>query len=79
MVKHEKTYSDNRYVFIPFAFDIFGFLAPEIADILKRVQRVMHNNVVMPKSMDVVFCRLRFDIQKGLAAQLITCPSFVHV
>jgi hypothetical protein len=28
MAKHEKTYSDNQHVFIPFAFDIFGFLAP---------------------------------------------------
>jgi hypothetical protein len=79
MVKHEKADSDNQHAFIPFAFDTFGFLAPEAADLLKRVQRVMHSNVVTPRSMDVVFCRLGFAIQKGLAAQLVACLPFVHM
>jgi hypothetical protein len=29
MVKHERTCSDNQHMFISFAFDTFGFLAPE--------------------------------------------------
>ncbi|MFS7938395.1 hypothetical protein Hanom_Chr05g00439181 [Helianthus anomalus] len=43
-----------------------GFL-----DLLSRVQRVMHSNVMTPRSMDVVFKRLSFAIQKGVAAQLV--------
>ncbi|KAL4564148.1 hypothetical protein LXL04_028200 [Taraxacum kok-saghyz] len=54
-----------------FAFDTFGFLAPEAVDLLNRVQRVMHSNVMTPKSMDVVFQRVSFAIQKGVAAQLV--------
>jgi hypothetical protein len=27
MAKHERTCSDNQQTFIPFAFDIFGFLS----------------------------------------------------
>ncbi|MFS7934949.1 hypothetical protein Hanom_Chr05g00397681 [Helianthus anomalus] len=60
----------NLYSSIPFAFDTFGFLAPEAVDLLSRVQRVMHSNVMTPRFMDVVFKRLSFVIQKGVAAQL---------
>jgi hypothetical protein len=49
----------------------FGFLAPKVLDILKRVRRVMHSNVVSHRSLDVVFKRVGFAIQKGLAAQLV--------
>ena len=71
VTKHEKACLENQHVFIPFAFDAFGFLAPEAVELLGRVQRVMHNNVMMPRSMNVVFKRLGFAIQKGLAAQLV--------
>ncbi|KAJ0771049.1 putative exostosin [Helianthus annuus] len=71
VIKHEKACLDNQHVFIPFAFDTFGFLAPEAVDLLSRVQRVMHSNVMTPRSMDVVFKRLSFAIQKGVAAQLV--------
>ncbi|KAJ0834589.1 hypothetical protein HanRHA438_Chr16g0745351 [Helianthus annuus] len=54
MTKHEKACLDNLHVFIPFAFDTFGFLAPEAVDLLSRVQRVMHSNVMTLRSMDVV-------------------------
>jgi hypothetical protein len=37
---------------------------------LKRIQKVMHSNVVSPKSINVVFQRLGFAIQKCLPAQL---------
>jgi hypothetical protein len=52
-------------VFIAFAFDTFGFLAPEVVDVLKRVQRVRHSNVVSTRSQDVVFKRINFAIKKG--------------
>ncbi|GAU26475.1 hypothetical protein TSUD_294430 [Trifolium subterraneum] len=55
MRKHEKACSDNQHVFVPFAFDTFGFLAPEAVNLLKRVQKVMHSNVVSPRFMNVVF------------------------
>ncbi|MCI12108.1 ATPase family AAA domain-containing protein, partial [Trifolium medium] len=61
------------------AFDTFGFLAPEAVDLLRRVQRVMHSNIVSPRSMNVVFKRIGFAIQKGLAAQLVARLPFIHV
>ncbi|MFS7902267.1 hypothetical protein Hanom_Chr01g00009261 [Helianthus anomalus] len=63
-----KAFSSNVHVFIPFAFDTFGFLAPGAVDLLRRVQRVMHSNVMIPRSMDTVFKRLSFAIQKRVAA-----------
>ncbi|KAL6569651.1 hypothetical protein OROMI_014165 [Orobanche minor] len=70
VVKHEKACMKNQHAFIPFAFDTFGFLAPEAVDLLKRIQKVMHSNVMTPRSVDV-FKRIDFAIQKGLAAQLV--------
>jgi hypothetical protein len=71
MAKHKKVCSDNQHVFIPFAFNTFGFLASETVNLLKRVQKVMYgiqkvmySNVVSPKSMNIVFQRLDFVIQK---------------
>ncbi|KAJ0606231.1 putative glycosyl transferase, family 14, beta-glucuronosyltransferase GlcAT14A/B/C [Helianthus annuus] len=64
VIKHEKACLDNQHVFIPFAFDTFGFLAPKAVDLLSRVQRVMHSNVMTPRSMDVVFKRLSFANRK---------------
>nr|GFC92797.1 putative reverse transcriptase domain-containing protein [Tanacetum cinerariifolium] len=72
VTKHEKTCIENQHVFIPFAFDTFGFLAPEAVELFSRVQRVMHIIVMTPKSTDVVFKRIGFAIQKGLAGQLVT-------
>ncbi|KAL5709901.1 hypothetical protein ACHQM5_020530 [Ranunculus cassubicifolius] len=71
VAKHEKACIDNQHAFIPFAFDTFGFLAPDAVELLKRVQKVMHSNVMTPRSVDVVFKRIGFAIQKGLAAQLV--------
>ena len=56
---------------LPFVFDTFRFLAPEAVELLKRVQRVMHSNVMSPRYMAVVFKMIGFAIQKGLAAQLV--------
>jgi hypothetical protein len=79
MAKHEKSCTDNQHIFISFAFDTLGFLAPEAVNFLKRVQKVMHINIVASKSMNVVFQRLRFVIQKWLAAQLVVRLPFINV
>ncbi|GJX35898.1 hypothetical protein Tco_0247455 [Tanacetum coccineum] len=71
VTKHEKTCIENQHVFIPFVFDTFGFLAPEAVELLNKVQRVMNSNVMTPKSTNVVFHRISFAIQKGLAAKLV--------
>ncbi|GKE94597.1 hypothetical protein Tco_1579452, partial [Tanacetum coccineum] len=34
VTKHEKACIENQHVFIPFAFDTFGFLAPEAVELL---------------------------------------------
>jgi hypothetical protein len=39
----------------------------------------MHSNIVAPKFMNVIFQRLRFVIQKGLAAQLVARLPFINV
>ena len=76
VAKHEKACIENQHVFLPFAFDTFGFLAPDAVEILKRVQRVVHCNIVSSRSKNVVFKRIGFAIQKWVAAQLVAClPS----
>jgi len=62
MIKHEKACSNNQHVLILFVFDTFGFLASEVVDLLHRVQMVMHNNVMSPKFMNVVFTMIDFAI-----------------
>jgi len=62
VAKHEKTCSDNQHTFIPFAFNTFGFLALEVVNLLQRVKRLTHNNVVSSRSMDAVFKRIGFAI-----------------
>nr|GEU88258.1 hypothetical protein [Tanacetum cinerariifolium] len=54
--------------FNPFAFDTFGFLAPEAVELLSRVQLVMHNNVMTHRSTDVIFKCIDSAIQKEQAA-----------
>nr|GEX83388.1 putative reverse transcriptase domain-containing protein [Tanacetum cinerariifolium] len=71
VTKHEKACIENQHVLIPFVFDTFGFLASEVVELLSRVQRVMHNNVMTPRSMNVVFKRIGFAIKNRLAAQLV--------
>ncbi|GKB22508.1 hypothetical protein Tco_0861909 [Tanacetum coccineum] len=68
VTKHEKSCVKNQHVFIPYVFDTFGFLAPEAVELLTRVQRVMNSYVMTPRSINVVFTRIGFAIQKGIAA-----------
>jgi hypothetical protein len=79
VVKHESACSNNQHAFIPFAFDTFGFLAPDAVNMLKRVQRVMHSNVVSPKYLDIVFKMIDISIQKGLAAQFVARLPHIQV
>jgi hypothetical protein len=39
----------------------------------------MNINVVSPRAMNVVFKRIDFAIQKGLAAHLIARLPFIHM
>jgi hypothetical protein len=55
------------------------FLTPLAVDHLKRVQSVMHNNIVSLTAMDVVYRMIDFAIHKGLAAQLVVRLLFGHV
>ncbi|GJX53564.1 hypothetical protein Tco_0281933, partial [Tanacetum coccineum] len=71
VAKHEKACLENQHVFIPFAFDTFGFLAPEAEEFLNRVQRVVQSNFSTPKTQNFIFSRIGFAIQKGVAAQLV--------
>jgi len=68
VTKHEKTCSNNQHTLITFTFNTFGFLTPKVVDILHRVQNVMHINVMSLRFMNVVFKRIGFAIEKGLAA-----------
>ena len=71
VAKHEKACLENQHVFIPFAFDTFGFLAPEAVKFLSRVQRVVQSNFATLKKQNFIFSRIGFAIQKGVAAQLV--------
>jgi len=61
-----KSSSKNQHAFIQFAFDTFDFLSLETVDLLHIAQRVMHNNLISPKSINVVFMMIDFAIQKDL-------------
>ena len=69
--KQEKACAENQHVFVPFAFDTFGSLAPEAVRLLERVQRVVRSNVSTPKDQGFVFSRIGFAIQKGVAAHFV--------
>ncbi|KAJ0492709.1 putative exostosin [Helianthus annuus] len=71
VAKHEKACLENQHVFVPFAFDTFGGLAPDAVRLLNRVQKVVNSNSSSPKVSNFVFSRIGFSIQKGVAAQLV--------
>ena len=66
VIKHDNACFDNQHIFISFAFDTFVFLAPKAVDILRKVQRVMYNNVMSPMFMNVVFTNINVVNQKSL-------------
>ena len=71
VTKHETACSENQHVFVPFAFDTFGSLAPVATRFLDRVQKVVHSNSPSSKNQGFIFSRVGFAIQKGVAAQLV--------
>ena len=79
VANHEKVCSNNQHTFIPFVFDSFIYLAPEVVDLLYRVQNLMQSNVMSLRSIKVVFIRIGFAIQKGLAAQLVARLASIQV
>ncbi|MFS7947065.1 putative exostosin [Helianthus anomalus] len=72
VAKHEKACLENQHVFVPFAFDTFGGLAPDVVRLLNRVQKVVNSNSSSLKVSNLVFSRIGFSIQKGVVAQLVT-------
>ncbi|KAL8253805.1 hypothetical protein R6Q59_032026 [Mikania micrantha] len=66
VARHEKACLESQHEFTPFAFDTFGFLAPEAVNFLNRVQRVMHSNIMTPRTQNIAFSRIDFAIQKRL-------------
>ncbi|AES73310.1 hypothetical protein MTR_3g101880 [Medicago truncatula] len=50
-----------------------------IDQLLHRVQRIMHDNVMTHRFMNVVFTKIDFVIQKDLAVQLVACLPSIHV
>ena len=62
-VKHEKTCYDNQHAFV-----LFGFLTPDVVDILQKVQRIMHNKysrgLILPSKniSDVAYCMLVYHL-----------------
>ncbi|MFS7972171.1 hypothetical protein Hanom_Chr09g00841571 [Helianthus anomalus] len=69
--KHEKAYLENQHVFVPFAFDTFGGLAPDAVRLLNQIQKVVNSNSSSLKVSNFVFSRIGFSIQKEVAAQLV--------
>jgi len=62
IAKSEKAWFDNQHVVITVAFDTFDCLAPKVVDLLLRVQRVMHSNVMSLRSINVMFTMIDFAI-----------------
>lgn len=54
MIKHEKAYMLNQHVFIAFLFHIFGFLSRDVVEFLIIIKKVVHGNIMSPKSMNIV-------------------------
>ncbi|GJW44241.1 putative reverse transcriptase domain-containing protein [Tanacetum coccineum] len=63
VAKHEKACLKNQHVFIPFAFDTFGFLAPKAEEFLTRVQRVVQSWSSSLFCLKVKVGQLKADIQ----------------
>ncbi|MFS7935950.1 hypothetical protein Hanom_Chr05g00409631 [Helianthus anomalus] len=62
VAKREQSCAENQNAFILFSFNTFESLATEVVGIMKRVQRVMHNNFSMSKNQSFVFSRIGFAI-----------------
>ncbi|KAJ0836363.1 hypothetical protein HanRHA438_Chr16g0766111 [Helianthus annuus] len=72
--KQAKACVENQHVFVPFVFDTFGSLAPEVIHFLTMVQRVIHNNCSASGGQGFVFENVRvYNLERGDGAAC--CPS----
>ncbi|GJR34995.1 hypothetical protein Tco_1210679 [Tanacetum coccineum] len=76
VTKHEKTRFENQHVFIPFAFDTFGFLAPEAVELLTRVQRIMNSNVMTPSVQEDLLTNCMQIIIHPNVSPFLVCEMF---
>jgi hypothetical protein len=70
---------DNQHMFIiSFVFDTFGFRSPMNINILKRVQRVMHSNVMSSRFLNVVFKKIDFTVIQRISGTtlMLVCHPF---
>jgi hypothetical protein len=61
LANFKKKCYDYQDTFIPFMFDILSFRS-EVVDIFKRFSRIMYNNIVSFKSLEIVFKRIDYAI-----------------
>ena len=73
MTKHEKTCYDNQHTFKPFTSYTFGFIILKVDNLLQRIERVMHNNIVSPKFINVIFKKLILPSKKLTVQLIIHC------
>jgi len=71
--------SDDQYSFTSLVFDTINFVTPEVVDLIQKFEMIMYNNVVSPRTKDVIFKRICFFMHKGLMTRLVICLSFFHV
>jgi hypothetical protein len=48
-------------------------------NICKEFKRFVNSNVVSPRAINVVFKKICFAIQKGVAAQLVACLPSIYM
>jgi hypothetical protein len=78
VIKHEKTCFNYQHVFISFVFDTFGFVALDAANLPQKIQRVKHNNVVSPKSINITFKRIILPFRMGFGGA-VYWPLIFHI
>ncbi|GJY91827.1 putative exostosin-like protein [Tanacetum coccineum] len=77
VAKHEKACLENQHVFIPFAFDTFGFLAPEAEEFLNRVLTVLKNSLEELKVLNYSLEVLNV-LQSNLESMELQKNSSIH-
>ncbi|XP_076954527.1 BTB/POZ domain-containing protein POB1-like [Bidens hawaiensis] len=77
IAKHEKACTENQHAFVPFAFDTFGYLVPDEATFLKRVQLVVHSNSTTSKNDNIPFEAKEAMVASGSYWQLVNMKRFM--
>jgi hypothetical protein len=73
--KHEEACFNSGFGFKPFAMDVFGVLAPKSISFLKRIRTKLIYKFEYPSYMAsaIVFRRISFSVQLGVARQFLAC------